>query len=387
MNSKLEQVVRLSVPAPLLKFSKTADDKAEEALLLRLRQYEKTTTVFPILNPEELYLNKEAKVQGQYQLSSLALSSLCSKLIPGLMQTVTNLSGLNKDETECRSDPGISPIQAIRWINDAIKLRFNKLKGCSIVVDAQAMRIDGLVGRKYEFLSNLDLFTRVAKFIACNRKMRFNEAALHGRRLLLRYVDATPLLVMPDNSLDIFYGGLHFANSEVGDCSVRASAVIARRIGDTKSISAFADGSKIAHVKGRSFETKFTELFERVSIKTNEISKYSLEFSRLADTLLQLGGTAETHKARLRILEKRLLRWAIKTEHALLILNSVLVYGSSDSKDLLTKNSQDPMLIYSKRTAFDLYNAICRVAKTLTIDEQEHLEQIAFKFLTGKLSL
>jgi hypothetical protein len=283
------------------------------------------------------------------------------------------------------------PVLALRWLNDIIKLRFKRIRGYSLVIDQEKQVIEGIVGRKYAFLSNLELYNRAKVFIAASKRPAvFSDAVLHGRRIMLRFRDKDPLFQIDRKagSTEPFYGGFHFANSETGDCSIKASAVIVRQWGNTKAISEFADGSKIAHVKGRAFEQRFTDLLNRVRIKSDEITKYRTGLQRLMQLRLGFaplgGGEGGYNEQVISTLETRLQRQGLGAEIAAAVVRHTMHFGSYRAD--VVDPTKKPEEFYAKRTAYDLYNAITYRAKSLPIEEQEKAEQVAFKMLTGKFS-
>ena len=119
---------------------------------------------------------------------------------------------------------------AIRTFNDLVRLRFTQLEGYSLLTDSRHRRVDGLLSRRYQRLSNYDLYVRSHRFIRSKQPgMKFHEAACCGRRMMLRYCDSRLLFqaeappVKGQPQLDPFVRGFHFANSEVGECALRIS--------------------------------------------------------------------------------------------------------------------------------------------------------------------
>lgn len=383
-------LLQLSTPPKRYYFNADTDPGAEEAFRLKLRELNANTRNIVLDKPNDISLDSFARLQGRYVLSSSALSSLCSKLLPGLAQAVNNLAGLGLNPSDVAVSPLHSTALALKWINDIIKIRFSKIKGYSIVVDTALNRVEGIVGRKYAFLPNIELYDRANAFIATGRRrVAFSSATLVGRRLMLDYRDQSPLFQVPkardNDGTESFYGGFHFANSETGDCSIRASAALIRQIGGTKSISEFSDGSKIAHVKGRAFNTRFADLLNRVTVKAEEAAKYCDGIKRLMQQSLGLGNSLVAHNARLKQLERRLAKAGLKSDFCSAVLKHVLVHGSYKTDKILPE--QEPLTSYASRNAFDLYNALSYRARRHSPEEQELAEQAAFKLLTGTLSL
>lgn len=381
-------VVRLAVPPMSYRFDAERDVDAEAKLLEVLEHKHRCTSNVLITRPEDVYFNVQALVRGRYAITTGAFSQLCSRLLPGLAQALNNLAGSTLSDADISVSQVHDPQMALRWLNDTIRLKFHRLAGYSLIIDQEQKRVEGLVGRKYAFLPNVDLYNRAKAFVSTlSKPASFNEAALLGRRLMLRFKDDAPMFTVlrPSANPEPFYSGLHFANSETGDCSVKASAVIVRQVGNTKSISEFSDGSKIAHVKGKAFEHRFTELLDRVRIKASEIGKYRAGLQILMGQPLGFGVSEADNVKRVKAIESQLLRQGLSSDFNQAVVRHMLYYGSykSDQVDP-AKNLNET---YATRTAYDLYNALTYKAKSLPVDDQEIAEQVAFKLLIGKFKI
>lgn len=377
---------RLVSQPTYLRFDIATDPEAESRLKELLQAYSKNTLVIILTRPEDAYLNSDALLQGRFSLSQSAFASLCSRLLPGLAQAAHNLAGSRLSDEQLSVSKTHSLPMAVDWINSLITLRFLRIRNYSLIVDTEKQIVEGFVGRKYAYLPNLDLYQKATDFVsAAKRKSKFCEAVLSGRRLMLRYKDVKPLFTITKKAgiEEPFYSGFHFSNSESGDCSIKASSVLIRDWGNTKAVSDFADGSKIAHVKGKQFENRFTELLERLRFKSDDIVKHKANIQRLMATSLNLGGTAERHEKSVRAIERKLLSKGLPADFVQGVVKHALVNGSYKNDTVTSK--QEPMEVFAKRTLFDLYNAIGHRAKFLVVDDQELAEQIAYKLLTNEL--
>ncbi|MCA9362162.1 hypothetical protein KC906_02200, partial [Candidatus Kaiserbacteria bacterium] len=216
----------------------------------------------------------------------------------------------------------------------------------------------------------------------------FWEAVLSGRRLMLRYRSQSSIFTIPVGSngkKEPFYSGFHFANSEVGECSLRAAAIFIRYWGDNKAISPFVDGGKIAHVRGPQFDRRFKALLVKVSSRAEEVLDFKADVVRLISTNLGLGVTKNAHEKQLSKIATRLNKKGLPARFSRNALDRALKFGTYKSQ--LLDRSQDSMAVYATRTAYDLFNAITFEAKSEDLELCEKAEQLAYELLSGKLLL
>ncbi len=208
-----------------------------------------------IRRPEDILLSLDGLVQQCYRFTPWGMWSLCHRLSPGLAGVIGDFSG-NALERNIKGRTDIRA--AVSVLNTAIRLRFNdSLLGCRMIVDQLRRTIDGVVGAKYEFLGNQDLFTNSQEFVK-SVDGEFLSAAISGRRMLLRYVANRPwFTVTPLESSGYDwsrYGvsagryrmGWSFSNSETGQSSVRAGLLIVDCAGNASQRSLL----KRKHTKG-----------------------------------------------------------------------------------------------------------------------------------------
>jgi hypothetical protein len=377
--------LELAVDPISRRFNVKRADSAEADFQEALDQDFVSTDTLYVARPRDIMLNSRAEVLGRYKLTTSALSQLCSRLVPGASQMVADVSGLRSSHRDgSQFDVGL----AIRIVNDLIRLRFDNIDGFGLVIDRDRSTIEGLVGRKYEFFPNKDLYDRVNQFLGeADVSTSFCEAVLSGRRMMLRYCNTDPLFEIPHErrTNEPFFGGFHFDNSEVGDCSVRASTMIVRQWCDNKAIGSFLEGGKISHVRGKKFEIRLQMLFDKVHKKVSEVTSLKDNVLFLMDQSLGLGGSEESHELRVNRLVKQLNRKGLTKEFAGTVIDRLLTFGSYRSDAV--QQGRRPYDLYETRNSYDLFNALTHEAKSRTIETREHVEQLAYQMLLKQFEI
>lgn len=392
-----KKAIVIAVQPKCYRFKEQAEGQNMDALR-RILQAQDSTEPVEINCPEDVMLNRQGKVQRTFRLTTTALSQLCSALAPGLSQLVGNLSGLRRKDTEDDEWKVYDPLEAIHIINNLIRLRFkHRLEGHGLIMDMRNARVEGVVGPRYKFLSNLELLDRANEFARdLDPSARFLEAALAGRRLVLRYRDATRLfsLPAPNDKREPFYRGWHFSNSEIGDCSVRTGMLIVRQWRRTSSLMGVG---RLVHVKGGNFGPKINDLFQKLQ-RTADSEINTHNFSELADDLqqesLRLGGDPVAHVKRSQSLIGKLARGKFPKLLAKRTLNHALASGSYrvdrvEGGQHPTYDAPDPGLLgaFRGRNAYDLYNALTEIARGAAPEQQELAESLAYKLLLQRFKV
>jgi hypothetical protein len=370
---------KLAVSPKQYTFNANKDTNAERKFKRLLVRHDKATEVQRITAESEVLLDSDGKINGK-TLTTTAMSQLCSSLAPGLSLTVQSIVGLKQTKSVTTFDDAM----AIRLINNMIRLRFDGVSGMHAVIDHSEKQICGFVGRKYEFLSNLELYNRVKSFVVKLResKTTFREASVYGRRIMLRFITDSPLFDVPivnRKKGEPYYGGFHFSNSEVGECSIRAAAVLLRQWSDTKAISPFMEGGKVVHLKGSKFDKKFADLLKTVRSKAQLAVTLKHNITVLMTKRMGLGGDSKAHKQARKNLETKLVRRGLYSDLATTVVDRMLARGSYRN-DMLSAED-DRMEAYAGRTEYDLFNAITNAAKKCTIGTREKAEQIAYQLV------
>ncbi len=375
-----------------------ADDKLPgKNRLVELLLDQNDTQPVAIEKESDVLLDGKGLVQSRYRMTSPALSQLCSVLAPGLVQTVQSLAGMRK-RTKDHPSETYSVKRAISLLNDMIRGRFSLLeRGYRFILDRRNRRIEGVVGPKYRFLSNLEMYQRADAFVGQVGSGVFFEAALTGRRLQLRYKNVARAFALPTptSRMEPYFGGWHFSNSELGDCCVKGSAILFRQWSGTMAIQPYDTETKLVHIQGRKFEDKLRDVFATVQTRVAKIPECELQLRRLSATPLRLGGEKTEYEQRCSEIETALKKGGTSVRVAGDALTRAIVHGSYRAETITVGRVMTATEVYSPhalkaigtRTAFDVYNALGYLARQYQPDHQEAIEQIAFKLLTNQISL
>jgi hypothetical protein len=260
-------------------------------------------------------------------------------------------------------------------------------------MDPRNHRVEGVVGPRYKFFSNYELLEACNDFVATlDPPATFHEAALAGRRLLLRYKSPRSLCAVPTpyGKMEPFYPGFHFSNSEIGDSSVRTAFALIRQWSGAAAIHHLG---RVVHVKGGDFGPKLTQMYQAFrSLAEAELSSVPFE-SRIAELKKQslyFGGGCKNHEKRVQALMTRLSRGRFTKQAARRAVNHVLVHGSYGADKVENgAGSTDPAVLEALqgRTAFDLFNALSGCNRRLLPEQQEIAEELAYKLFTNRFKL
>lgn len=370
------------------RFNVRKDPRAADRLQRLLERQSRYTENVKICNVSDVLLDHAGLVQGRFRLTTTALSQLCSRVVPYLSQVVYDLSGLRTPTDQADSLRSTDAQLAVRWLNDAIKLRFDQLYDCGLIVDHSNHRVEGVVGRKYAFLSNLDMYAAAERFVAeeYGRHAEFCEAVLAGRRIFVRFRSKEPIFEhkAPDGRLEPFFGGFHFSNSEIGECAVRACAVVIRQWCDNKAISPFCEGGKLTHMRGPRFKARLESLFDKVRVRANETLRMGDSVDVLESTPLLLGVNQAEHNKRFEKLKQRLTSKGVSATLAERSLRRAMSHGSFRQQAML--RGEPPLQAYAIRNAYDLFNALTHECKRCPPTEREDAEQLAYQMLLGRFN-
>jgi len=374
----------LAVQPERCRFSTKDRKSAAGDFLAHLREMDRDRRIQDVTSTRNLLLDQHGRVGTVLKMTTTALKQLCSRLAPGLSQAVCDVAGEDQDE---ESVVPVDPEMAIKWVNDAIRLRFeDRMEGCRLIISARRKQLDGIVGPKYKFLSNLELFDRAQEFVRDQVEVpaAFNNALVMGRRIMLRYRHADPLFEVPTNrkTMEPFFGGFHFSNSEVGDCSVRAAITIIRQWCDNTALGTFEEGGRLVHA-GNNFFSRFENLLDRVQRKAAETGRLKENVLKLMDTKLGFGDP-DTHNDRVGQVVNQLHMRGLTKHFAKRTVNRALYEGSYEA-DRIHRVSDNESL--AKRTAYDLFNALTNEAKSAPLDLAERSEQLGYEMLVGAVSI
>ncbi len=374
--------IRLAVADKPRRFSAVAKDAdSEQDFLTELRRSALSTQRRPVTSVQQVMLDAQGRTVGGFRYSVNALRQLCRLLGRGLSQAVFDLGGAQVTGDGLPTDAAM----AIRWLNDVLRLRFDqKLKDYELIVDVQQKRIDGLVGTRYAYLSNAAFYDRVRRVLG-DFPVKFHEAVLFGRRMTVRYRTKSPIFALDCDAPEPFFGGFHFGNSEVGDCSVSTAVLLIRQRADTKAVSGFSDRGRLQHIRGPQFAERLGVQLTAIRERADEPAQLRTRLDALRRRSLELVGSEEAIRRRVAALTRRLQQWGLHRALAQRVLSRVQLLGSAPADDIAGSRTgrQGP----GNRTEWDLFNAMTFVAKRQPPDSQERLEQLAYQLVQGRKTL
>lgn len=360
--------------------------QAEADLSRELTKLERATSVRHVGSVRELCLDGDGSLPGGYRYTEPAFRQVCALACKGLYSMVLDLSGVYRSGESLREDYSFSG--AIDLFNAVVRRRFNgRFSGkVRIVKDSGGKLVDGVLGPKYNYLENRAVYDMSKEAVASSQaKVRFHEAAISGRRLLIRYAHKKPLfeLATIGHGVESFHGGYHFSNSEIaGEASVRAAVILLRRPDGTVSLGRFGTG-RLAHT-GKDFAKKLSKMFQSVLSAPQDATTLRKQVDLIRASPLNLGGTDQERDAQLEYLATTLHRQGVAKNVAGRIAVSAMQYGSYDkvgTPKMLTREALE------KRTVYDFYSALTREARELPLAAREAVEQAAYGLLNGKIKL
>jgi hypothetical protein len=219
---------------------------------------------------------------------------------------------------------------------------------------------------------------------SCPARVKFHEAILAGRRLMVRYVHARPLFEADAPSgVDAFHGGYHFSNSEVaGEASVKAAVLLANMPGGTASLG-LSDRGKLAHT-GKDFGKRLAKMFGAVLAVPQDAADLRRRVEALRALPLGLGGDTARRDAQLEYLTIAIHGQDVNRSSARRIAVSAMSRGAHDPPNRHHTPSRE---VLASRDAYDLYRAMTREAVDLPLAAREPIERAAYDLLTGKFRL
>jgi hypothetical protein len=359
---------------------------AEDDLAKELARLERVTRVKHVGGHPELCLDRDGSLPDGYRYTEAAFKQVCALAAKGLYPLVVDLSGIYRPAATARDDYSFAG--AIELFNAVIRRRFRgRFSGRARVVKNTALRlVDGVLGPKYNYLENRTVYDMAKDAVSSSMsRVLFHEAALAGRRIMIRFAHRRPLFEVPaaGPGVESFYGGYHFSNSEIaGEASVRAAVLLLRRPSDTVALGRFGAG-RLAHT-GKDFGKKLGKMFQAVLAVPQDGAALRRRVEALRAAGLGLGGTEPERDAQLDYLSLVLHRQNIPRTLARRIVVSAMNYGSSDPAGRPRILARD---VLDRRTAYDLYTALTREARELPLSVRETAEQAAYGLLTGKIKL
>lgn len=392
----LEVGKTIAEDSPVYRFAAGRENAGEKELVALLTK-QSETSLYPIVKISDVLLDSSGLIQAKYRLTNTALAQLCSILAPGLLHVVQNLIGeRRRDQTF--SGEAYSVEYAIDILNRMIRARSGLLEDrAQLVIDRRNNQIEGVVGPRYHFIGNLALYRQVRDQLANSGlpPTSFYEAALSGRRLQLRFRIRQPAFMLdtPDGRSEPFYGGLHYSNSELGNCCVKGSCVLIRQSSNTVSMAAYDKKSRVKHLRGGRFEQRFQDLFETTAARASKIPNLKSHMKRAKQVTLNLGDSPDKCLKRCAELEQILQGMGASASAAKDAVMRAVLFGSYRGQSVpgispegqgLGRLGPETMRTLSSRVVFDAYNALGALARKFSLDQQEAVEQAAYRVLTER---
>jgi hypothetical protein len=180
-----------------------------------------------------------------------------------------------------------------------------------------------------------------------------------------------------------FYHGYYFRNSETTGTSVRGTLAVYTKQGIC--LAPFTKDSGVTHI-GRDFNQRLSKMFQHIIGADVPVDEFTKGIDKLLTT--SLGYVDLDEKAR-----RAFARKAVSSLHQLglsqgwakEIFDATLKCGRVEPRDL--KPYRDARRLFASRTFFDMLCPIVRMAVRLPSHRREGVEQVAYKVLTGKLSM
>jgi hypothetical protein len=355
----------------------------EKALAARLAEVERATQTPFVSSPAELQLDADGFLPRGYRYTETAFRQVCGLLCPGLHKAVVDLSGMLRTSDRPRSDYSFAA--AVEIFNRAVRLRFPERFAVKVrlIKEIRHNLVEGALGPKYNYLENSAIYGLARDAMASSPVgVRFFEAILEGRRLLLRFVHDRPLFAITSTGdREGFFGGYHISNSEVGgEASVRVTTLLLRDSAGTTAMGPFPGRRPLAHT-GKDFARKLIRLFEGVLAFPQDGPTLARRMQALADSPLDLGVDEKVREERVEDLSLLLHRQDVPRGLARRIVLSTAHYGG----DPWGSSPTTPRRSGEGRTWFDLYCALTRESRSgLDITVMETVEQAAYTLLTSK---
>jgi len=382
-----EQGPLLAVRPKVRVFNIKKDAGAEIAFLKRLEQQESCLQRFKIANESDILLDHNGLVQGRYRLTTHALRQLCHRLVPYLPIVISQLAGLKLEGRYDRDDRwDVSVATCARWLNDLIKLRFDRIRRQQLILDLRAGRVDGFVGTTYAYTSNLVMFHEIRRGMERHGyHARMVESRLHGRAMWLCFIDLDRSAIRrsPSGKPDRFHGGFQFSNSEAGGLVPCARLSVMRLRDRATAVDSRYSWEWLPKSRVRGFDQRLDRIMTALLARSRVEFDLQRQLDTLADCGLGLGGTEVEHGRAADALLKRLKR-VIYSGIADRAVGRATWRGSYRESEVLP--SADCFGELRCRTVLDLYNAVACEARRFSPIAREAAERFAYRLLLDKFS-
>lgn len=325
-----------------------------QALRKRVEEQDRVTRLIRIEYPAQVMLDRKTglTVQG-LQFNRDAFWQTCRSLSGGLF---TVLSGAWDEAVTTMSEAEKQSV-LLRAYNSLVQARWNGIVDHRMVVDMQQKTIVGLVGKKYQFVSNNHIMMLVrSQMRHVSNHFHFVKGTQRNRDMLFTLVD--PRLVPVGGGLQLRQG-LAVVNSETTHRAIFFPKIFYDSATQTYAMEPESKRNRMAHRKRQQFSELLKALVEQVFKNRVEGSKLSNVYRKLlSDAILDDDEN----------LFKRVTDFAVENRVSLEIAAKVA--------SMVTNGKTLP------RTQWTVYEAFLRVAEeSAGFDRQ--LRQCAFRLLRG----
>lgn len=352
-------------------------DNQLKSLIKHLDMIDDATEILPFSTPSEISINQKGLTPNSFRLTTAALYQICRALCPGLIKVVADLGAIGISNPERAARPDL----AADIYSKTLAARFDQLEDKNFVRNVNKKQIDGIIGSGYKTLSNKEFFDIIQDAMEV-LPVTFHEACMIGRSLIVCYRSKTPITTKPD----VYHLGYYFTNSEVGDCSVKMASMLLRIKSNERALSLFKKG-RMVHI-GKTFVSRVRKAMYLAINKPWPVAWATKQLISLPTISLGFKENMPNDQFELKMdkLITKLTRRGLSAQTAERVLYSALYQG----KDQVTPKAYEASIkkqLWNERTAYDLFIALIRNAKTRQLSMREAMERLAFDVLANRITV
>jgi hypothetical protein len=340
---------------------------------------DKNTTIFPVDLPRQLEIDDEGFLPEGYRFTTVAFRQLCQALVVGLNNLLGDVAGRRRRPGGEGSE--YSAVTAIAIFNRLLRLRFGRILGRQLVRNTVAKTIDGLVGPKFRYLSNMDFLDKIIEDV--DESVKFHRGYLYGRHLATRFIHKDRIVINRGSVTHVFAPGQHFANSEIGNASVRAAPMLSLANGSAALGPWYM---RLPH-QGRDFNRNLAKLCGSLAQSVPSKPVFETWLSSLDQQFLIKGepnGEALLQaRASLtqRLTERKLTQQLAQRAVA------VAFFGANLAAINGIEEFAGNALVLGERTAYDILIALMDLPIKMPLALRERIEQLAYSVLSGRFPI
>lgn len=375
---------QLYIPAKYVAFPL---GKAAEFHAAVTRQVE-SSAVAAVDRDKDLVLGPDGSLPGGFRYTATGLRQVCDILCRGLFGLVTDLTGGAGSQGPIAAEYSFP--DALRTYNAVVSRRATARivdRGVRLLRDSRDKLVEGVLGPAYVRIDNAKILEMADN--AVENVATFHSASLFGRRMSLRYAAKQPLFSLdpsgPIQARETYRLGFHFANSEVGsECAIRASVLLIRDLDGSAAVGKPLGGGRVVHA-GRQLSAKLVRLFGEVDGVVDRAvpAWYTKHMRAMAAKNLELPSSGEELRARLAKIASAL-RAHETTRTVAEAAVARAAHGGSylAGADIHVRAARDAL---TRRTAWDLYNALTAIATSYVGAPRDRIERVAWNLFLGKV--